>query len=135
MIKFKRTRISGEWDELDTKLRKILEFLYLFMEVRYNQDITITELIRTQEEQDILYGKKCSNKDTRERYKKSPWKSVHQYGRGADIRTFDWKREWIDDIMSILNKIPYDENRPHKQTAIYHDIGTGEHIHIQTWIT
>lgn len=127
MLKFKdehHIRLVGEWGELVPRLKKIIEFLYLYIELKYNVDITITCLLRSQEEQDQIYGNE-------ESYKKKPWKSVHQFFRGADIRTRGLSKNIIDDILFILNTIQYDDKRPEMKTAIYGNKRHKNHIHIQ----
>jgi len=130
MILFKTERQEAEWPDIAGKLKQLVELLNIYMHLKYNIDPMVTELMRTQEEQDDIYGKKA-DKATRDKYKKKPWQSVHQYGRGADIRTHDWERNQVKDALFILNTIVYDPKRPRKKTAIHHNIGTGEHIHIQ----
>ena len=130
MIQFKTDRQRTEWNDISGRLKQMIEMLSIFRYLRYNKEMVITELMRTQEEQDELYGKKA-DKETREKYNKKPWSSVHQFGRGADVRTHDWERNEVRDALFILNTIVYDVSRPRTKTAIHHDIGTGEHIHIQ----
>ena len=130
MITFKDDRQKAEWADISGKLKQLIEMLALYMWLKYGRQIMITELKRTQDEQDDIYGKKA-DKETKAKYKKKPWKSVHQFDRGADIRTYDWERNEVKDALFILNTIVYDKARSRKKTAIHHDLGTGEHIHIQ----
>ena len=81
-------------------------------------------VLRTQEEQDSIYGNNSN-------YQNKPWKSVHQFWRGVDLRNNDMKPGMADDLAEVLNKIPYDESRPEKKSCIVHDVGRGDHIHIQ----
>lgn len=130
MITFKTDRQKAEYNDISGKLRQLIEMLSLYMWLKYGRQIMITELKRTQEEQDDIYSKH-SDKAVRAKYKKKAWSSVHQFDRGADIRTHDWERHEIKDALFWLNQIVYDKKRPRKKTAIYHDIGTGEHLHLQ----
>lgn len=93
----------------------------LYCEVEFKKDITVTEIFRTQEEQDSYY------KD-HESYKEKPWKSVHQYWRGADVRSKNFEHEEIQKITNWLNMVHYSTKH---NTCVYHDIGLGEHWHIQ----
>ena len=123
MIQFKTKRIEDEF-KLDTSIRQdlknILYMLAIYCEVEFDEDITITELYRTQSEQDTYYAHIPN-------YNK---KSVHQFGRGADIRSRNFNENEITKIMTFLNLITYQEGSRY-QTAKYHDIGMGSHIHIQ----
>lgn len=117
-MKFKNIWIEQQLPKVDERIRIILNFLDFYMQSRHELEIMVTELIRTQAEQNKIYGIN---------YKK---KSVHQYGRGADIRCFDWPQNAIDDALFLLNLIPY--GKGNYKTAIYHEIGNnGVHIHIQ----
>jgi uncharacterized protein YcbK (DUF882 family) len=103
-------------------LEKIHPKLFLLLaEANYlakmlSQDIVITELVRSDEEQRKLYeaGK------AKDRY------SVHTYGRGADIRYQEGISEKIRDYLQA--KYPYGkEGIP---TALIHE-GTFRHLHLQ----
>jgi hypothetical protein len=120
-MKFKNVLVESQFSLIDKRLKIILLFLDYYVFERYQKELTITDLMRSQEEQDAIYAMD-------ENYKIKPWKSVHQVGRGADVRTFDLPKNIIDDILTLLNTLPYDDKR---KTAIHHDIGTGAHIHIQ----
>ena len=124
MIKFKTKRIEKEFyynTSIKDRLKDIIYMLALYTELEFRKDITLTELHRTQEEQDSYY------KDN-DRYREKPWKSVHQYGRGADIRTKNFEQEEIMKMVDFLNHVHYSTKH---NTALFHDIGIGEHIHIQ----
>ena len=94
--------------------------------------IELTDIFRTREEQDKIY---LNHKEVsvRVRYKKRPWRSVHMFGRGIDISTRYFDKPEIDKLLKLANLVPYDLNRPRKKTAIYHDVGAGAHIHVQTF--
>ena len=126
-MKFKTQRIANEYESnsLSDKLVRLIKVADSYMLAKYNYEITVTDLIRTQDEQDEIY------KDN-EKYKSNPWKSVHQYGRGADLRTRDMSQDMIDDLEQVLNRIPYDTNRPDKKTCLVHNVGKGMHFHIQS---
>ena len=137
IIKYKSDRIQKEWEsgEVNHKLVKIVEFLlrFLSLEAPEIKEIVLTCILRFQDEQDHIY---LNHKDPKiaAKYKKKSWPSVHQYWRGADVRTRNWPKSLINKIVVLLNCITYDKKRPRKKTAKYHDVGTGAHIHIQTWI-
>lgn len=123
MVTFKTQRQEAEWKDakVSARLKKLVEMVADFVELIYKRDIMITELLRTQAEQDRIYA-------ADEKYKKAPWKSVHQEGRGCDLRTKDMTNEQVQKILALANMVPYREG---KVTALQHDVGAGMHIHIQ----
>lgn len=117
-MQFKNVWIKGQLPKVDERIRTILNFLDFYMQARHGLELCVTELIRTQEEQYHIYGANY------------PKKSVHQYGRGADVRCYNWTQAAIDDALFLLNSIPYGKGT--YKTAIYHQVGdNGIHIHIQ----
>ena len=125
-MRFKTGLIEDEYlnNKISSRLEAILFMLDKYVKIEFDKEILITGLIRSQKEQDDIYGNNPA-------YQKKPWKSVHQYGRGADIRVHNFTQTELDKIGNFLNMITYDENRLHKKTAIVHDVGRGNHIHIQ----
>lgn len=122
-MKFKYVKLENElYLKICTRLATILYYLDLYTRMKFNKEIIITDLMRTQKEQDKIYK---NNKQ----YEKKPWKSVHQFGRGADVRVSNFSKGEIEDILGMLNQLPYGDGK-HK-TALLHDIGNGKHIHIQ----
>lgn len=128
MIVFKdndpRLEAEFKYDTIvNSKLKKILYMLALYCEVEFGKDITITELYRTQDEQDQYY-------EDNQRYKEKPWKSVHQFGRGADVRSKNFEPDEAERIIKFLKCVTYRDGSK-SQTVVHHDIGLGEHFHIQ----
>lgn len=122
-MKYKYYWLKEQLNKVDNRIKIILLFLEFFVKSRYGRDLLITDLIRTQIQQDYIYRDNL-------RYKRRPWFSVHQYGRGADIRCFDWEPAEVDEVLDLLNSIPYGKGK--YQTAVHHRIeGGGIHIHIQ----
>lgn len=113
-MKFKEEKLQArllkdEFFKLDPMLQMILCAMNLYTETFIGKEITLTSLIR---------------KDN----KKSP----HYYGRGADIRSFDFTKKEIEHLLSYINeKFIYDENRPNLKTLICHDARQGIHLHAQ----
>jgi hypothetical protein len=116
--------------------RKLVNIVYLGMEylsIEYPEidyTLIVTDLKRTTEEQDDIY---LNHKDPNvvKKYKKKPWLSVHQFNRGLDLRTSDMPIKMVNKLMAFFNLFTYDPKRPEKKTCIYHDVGTGEHLHLQ----
>jgi hypothetical protein len=123
-MKFKTPRQEEEFKAIKPKLRDIIYSAASYMLDKYKYEITITECLRTQAEQDDIYKNDP-------KYKVTPWRSVHQDGRGIDLRTNDMSKEMIADLTNFLNKIPYDPKRPEKKTCLVHDVGKGLHFHTQ----
>lgn len=125
-MKFKDVRQQVEWEtgKLPRKITNIIKFIDHYCQAKYNYEITLTEVLRTQEEQDSIY------KDD-PNYKVKPWVSNHQYWRAVDLRTNDMKAGMVEDIAEVVNRITYDPKRPDKKTCVYHDVGKGIHFHLQ----
>ena len=121
-MEFKHLRLIAEFDRVKKRLQIIVYALDAYVKHRYKKEIMVTSIFRTQEEQDEIYGHLAG-------YKESPWKSVHQYWRGVDVRLSNFSKEEIKDILMFLNKSF--EYTGRYETAIKHDIGYGSHIHIQ----
>lgn len=127
MIKFKTPALRSQFNLLHPGLKHILYWLSGWVEINTSaKRIIVTDLIRSQEEQDEIYGNDP-------RYGEKPWKSVHQFGRGADISVhrFITDGDDADEICrEIEQEFPYGDGR--HQSAIHHQVGNrGKHIHIQ----
>lgn len=124
-IEFKTQNEKDEWHSgnVNPKLISIINILSMICFSLFNKIITITEVFRTQEENDKIYGWTESNNSTRPI-------SVHTYWRGVDIRTFNFKKSEIEIIVNILNSIPY-KKIGNIKTAVYGDKRHLDHIHIQ----
>ena len=126
MIQYKTDRQKREWEsnDLSWRLRYLVEAVARYSFVEFKKEIVITDLIRTQEEQDEIYKNNV-------RYQESPWKSVHQFGRGCDLRTSIYTVSEIEILKDFANFFTYDKDRPKKQTCLVHDVGVGLHFHLQ----
>lgn len=107
-MKFKLESMRNEFWMLHPRLRKILCDLDDFCINEFCIEITITSLIR-----------------------KDNAKSVHCYGRGSDVRSWDFSKEQIDAILEYINRLyPYGDG-VHK-TIMYHQVGDDSfHFHLQ----
>lgn len=146
ILKMKKNEKERLWrefrEEIDKRLQTIIYAVAGFLASEHRVELTITQLIRTEAEQDIIY---LNHPDpaVRAEYQRRPWLSVHQVGRGADIRvrwskrffnTTALSREEQDKIASSIDafldsRFDYDFGR--LETSVRHDIGRGDHIHIQ----
>lgn len=87
---------------------------------KYEYNPTITSLFRDQDEQDDIYK---DNPD----YQKTPWYSVHQFGRGLDFRSIDMSKEMHEETLTFFKQIVYSGG---KETLIRHSV-KGDHFHLQ----
>lgn len=119
-------RLEEEWEVLDaqnTHLKSLILDLDKYAYDRYQKNLVITMIYRTNEEQDNIY------KDD-ERYKKKKFKSPHQFFQGVDIRSSIFNEDEIKDLVNYLNT-RYNDSNYYKYTAKCHNVGLGDHFHIQ----
>ena len=118
---FASDRVELEWHgELNVRLRTVLLYLDWFLKTQHHVDMVLTGLLRTREEQLALYPGKVN-----------PPTSVHEVGRGADVRTRDWPVGLAKLVETHLNKVFRYSVNTHHETALWHDVGAGEHLHVQ----
>lgn len=125
-MKFKNDLIKQDWSKIDERLRTLICFGDLYSMTNWSKELIVTDLIRPRVRQIALYKKLPEYKNLP--VEKIPH-SVHEYGRGADLRTKHLEYWQKFKLVEIFNLIPY--GKGHYQTAIFHDIGSGEHIHLQ----
>lgn len=127
MIGWKTDRIRDEWksDKVSAKLKRIIEAGAIFAEIEFKKDLIITDLIRTQDEQNYIYRENAD-------YQVKPWQSVHQFGRGCDLRVVTFTPKEIERLTDFFNQFIYDPKRPMKYTCQVHDVGSGIHYHLQS---
>lgn len=111
-------RFEKEWWQISPYLRKILCDFEVWAK-EHGQEITITSLIRTDEEQQALFEAGLTPDKT----------SVHQFGRGADVRRFDNDTLDLLAVDYINGKYKYDPARPTMSTMS--DEGQPAHFHIK----
>ena len=131
VIEFKTEKQKKEWNDpiLKEKLKNITKVIAMVIYILFKKNIIVTEILRTQVENDFIYKWK------KESGKKRP-SSVHTYGRGIDIRV-DESRGGLSHeeavlVTKIANAFTYDPKRPKKKTALYGDAIHKDHLHIQT---
>ena len=127
MIQYKTDRINMEWNGnlVTKKLVNLMTMINLYSEMEFNKSIIITDLIRHQDEQNHIYRNNV-------KFQQKPWKSTHQFGRAADIRSSIYTTDEIEKMVSFANMVTYDTSRPNKNTCLAHTVGSGFHIHSQT---
>ena len=106
-----------------SKLGLITYVLDNFCQYHFGKELVITEVLRTLDMQDKYY------KDDPV-YQKKTFLSVHMFGRGIDIRSSDFDEVQIQKMLDFVNTaFPYGDGE--HDTAIFHNVGQGEHIHLQ----
>jgi hypothetical protein len=115
-IRLKHAGLKAEWRNL-LIINPDLSLVVLWIGRKLGS-VTITEIFRTDEMQVKYYPKK-------------PGKiSVHQLWRGVDISVKGLEMSVIKQLEKAVNILfPYGKH-PYN-TAFYHDIGLGAHIHLQ----
>lgn len=133
IIKYKndseRLRIEHEaLEKANNDLYFLLDDLSRFLWAEFEQELVITMINRTQDEQDEIYAGTVRS-DGRS-YDDRPWTSPHQYNHAADIRSRDFTEEQIQQIEDYLNA-KYNQHNYYRWTAKNHTVGHGWHFHIQ----
>lgn len=77
--KFKDRRLLDEFNDSNPHLQALVLYLGRYAYRQFDTVLIVTHVHRTQKEQDEIYKDNFA-------YQKGPWKSVHQFGRGTDIR-------------------------------------------------
>jgi hypothetical protein len=122
IITFKEHSLNTEW--LSTLLSKRLKFilysLTAFAYIEFGKVVELTCIFRTQEQQDIYRAKAPSE----------PEFSPHTYWRAIDISIKYFTENEINEILDYINSsVDYGDGE--HLTAKRHNIGLGDHIHLQ----
>jgi len=128
IIYFKNStkRLQDEFIELMDRNKLLHELIVdtcAFCKAEFNKDITITMIYRTDAEQDEIYKND-------EKYKQKKFKSPHQFFHAVDLRSSTFDTSEIEKLVNYLNLI-YNKTNYYNWTAKCHDVGVGEHFHIQ----
>lgn len=126
-MQFKTERLRQEFYELLTKqndkLAEVINCLDKFVTWELNKVLTITSILRTQEEQDMLYVNVPEDKKVRT--------SPHMFWKAVDIRSTDFTDAEKKRMLAFLNCFTYHSGQG-RPVAICHMIaGNVEHFHIQ----
>jgi len=120
------SRLRNEFKELmykNDQLWHLVQDIAQFMSDRVYPDLVITMIYRTQAEQDEIYKNDP-------RYKEKPFKSPHQFYHAVDIRSRTFFKEQVEELVNYINN-KYNERNYYKWTAKCHNVGLGDHFHIQ----
>ncbi|MEW6775926.1 MAG: hypothetical protein AB1405_06515 [Bdellovibrionota bacterium] len=123
-ILFKDKKTAEELPKVDLRIKGILADAAFFLGTR-GYPCLVTCLWRSSERQAEI------RKKAEKEGKKEPVKSPHEFWRAADLSIQGIPDAVISELVSYLNeKYPYDESGRYK-TALRHDVGFGDHVHIQ----
>lgn len=118
IIDYKYPHLEDEFEHrIDNRLQFIIFAIAGYVWHKFGIHITLTELMRDKKTQMKLYP------DI------EYVMSVHEQGRGADIRTRDFLKEEITQIVDFINNNVF-YGKVSKKVATYHDV-KGLHIHLQ----
>lgn len=130
LVKNDSKRLTEEiWElrKLNRPLLKLLLDTRNFVKKNLGKNITLTMIYRTDEEQDRIY------RGTQRRgrlYDAKPWKSPHQFYHAFDLRSFTFTDDEIKQIEDYLND-KYNDSNYYRFTAKNHNVGLGDHFHVQ----
>ena len=128
-IAYKIPGLEAELERADTRLIPVIRTAAEFLTER-GQTLTVTCVFRTADVQ-AAYRAECQRLGRTD----EPVKSPHEDGRGVDIRTRGIPRDAVKELVALLNKThpyaPAGTSAARYPTALFHDVGQGEHIHIQ----
>lgn len=131
VIKYKSTQAGKDLVILKDKnedLYNLVQDVAKYTSNKFNKFITITMIFRSQEEQDSIYQGKINS--VGRKYDENPWKSPHQFWHSVDLRSRDFTKNEIKDLVDYINN-KYNSDNFYKWTAKNHDVGLGDHFHIQ----
>ena len=120
VILFKYDSIRKQWAKMIKDKNPLVPRLIEaanFIKKNFNKPIVLTEVLRTQAQQNKIYGKKRGKK------------SWHQFYAAADLRVRIYTPSEIVQIVSFLKK--FEKENALRLTVLYHDIGLASHIHFQ----
>lgn len=109
-MKFKHPISKKQFWIMDVRLRCILCALEAGLKMLLDHELTITSIIRRTHDST----------------------GIHSCGRAVDISIKGLSKAQVYQIEYWLNStFPYDPKSFKYQTALHHDVGYGDHIHIQ----
>lgn len=126
LFKNDSSRLQWELDNLYGNNIGLYELIFDvcdFCKKQFNLSVIITMIYRTPQEQDEIY------KDD-PKYKVNKFSSPHQFWQGVDIRSLIFDPKEIETLVNYINN-KYNGTNFYTWSAKCHNIGKGEHFHIQ----
>lgn len=126
MISFKTPDLAEQIEKCDPRISVILLSVALYLQkAKPPRTLMVTSVLRTAQEQERIYAKATSLG------KQEPATSPHQFGRAVDISVLGWPADLIPAVVDHINtRFPY-HGLARYRSALAHDVGLGNHIHIQ----
>jgi len=123
-IAFRSSVTTADLPRIDSRIKALIFEAAAYL-ARQNCPLTITCLLRDRAVQESIYRKAVSIGA------KEPVRSPHEDGRAVDISIRGLSDEIVSGLVDHLNTaFPYEGN-PKFKTALRHDVGQGDHVHIQ----
>lgn len=119
-------RLRDELQALKAKNHDLYLIMYditTYCATEFKKDVVITMIYRTEAEQDSIY------KDD-PKYIAKKFKSPHQLNHAFDLRSSTFDTKQIEKLVLWLNTT-YNVHNYYNWTAKCHDIGLGDHFHVQ----
>ncbi len=119
-VEFKAARQRQEFysPKLNDRLFWVVGLISLWVSRKHGRAPEITEVYRTEAEQRRIYANDPNRK------------SVHQFWRGCDIVVRGLGSAAHVEIKDFVNRL-FLYGKPGHETCVYHDAGTGWHLHVQ----
>ena len=125
-VKNQSQRLIDEIYELKKMNKPLLKLLFDvrdYCKQEFGKDVVLTMIYRTDDEQDSIYKNNA-------RYQKKKFKSPHQFYHAFDLRSRTFTSEEIDQLVNYLND-KYNDSNYYRFTAMCHNVGHGDHFHVQ----
>lgn len=129
MVKNDSKRLIKEIWELRSRNRALLQLLFdvrNYVKKNFGKHVVITMIYRTDQEQDKIYQGVVRRGRL---YDANPWKSPHQFFHAIDLRSSLYTDDQINELVDYLNNT-YNSRNYYNFTAKCHNVGLGEHFHI-----
>lgn len=127
-----KERLESELGQLQSKnpeLHTMLMDLVQFVHDEFQKDVVLTMILRTQAEQDEIYGGTVNSAGRS--YDEKPWRSPHQFWHAMDLRSWIYTEEELQKMVDWINRWGKEHGNYYKWTAKVHDVGKGMHFHVQ----
>lgn len=108
---------------VNKELAEVLIYINELSLKHFGIPVVVTHAYRTQETQDRLYKNDP-------KYLKKKFTSPHQYNHAFDLRSRIYTKEQIKFLEDEVNK-KFNLLNFYKWTAKFHNVGHGDHFHIQ----
>ena len=119
---FKKPKYRTDWQRMVTEGMMVVPpvvYAAQILEVMFRKAATVTEVHRSHSEQRAL----CKRLGIR------PYLTVHTYWRGVDLSVKHLTAPQVATVEAMVNeRFSYGRG---KKVAIHHNVGAGDHIHIQ----